>query len=315
MGKVLKLIFLSQRGASSLTLDSRRGLDRALLLVAVLLPFVIGLVGHWAVASWRVQHSERAMVDSWQAELDRQAELVQDTRIQMDHEVAALTVRLAELQARIMRLDALGEQVAQVAQLDSDEFDFSQRPALGGPMVTSDSARLAGGLTSLEQQLEQLAFQVGSREQQLAMLESQVTAEASRSEKFIAGRPVKKGWLSSRFGLRTDPFKGTQAWHQGVDFAGKEGAEVIAVAGGVVTRVDHQPGYGKLIEISHGDGFVTRYAHNKSNLVEVGEIVGKNQVIALMGSTGRSTGPHVHFEVLHGGKPQDPSRYIYRASR
>ncbi len=312
----MKLIFLSQRGASSLTLDSQRGLDRALLLVAVLLPFVIGLVGHWTVSNWRAQHGEQLLVDSWQAELDRQAELVDDARAQMDHEMAAMTVRLAELQARIMRLDALGEQVAQVAQLDSDEFDFTQRPAVGGPNIAAHAEpAMTGGLASLEQQLAQLAFQVGSREQQLAMLESQVTAEATRSEKFIAGRPVKKGWLSSRFGLRTDPFKGTQAWHQGVDFAGKEGAEVIAVGGGIITRVDHQPGYGKLIEISHGDGFVTRYAHNKSNLVEVGDVVSKGQVIALMGSTGRSTGPHVHFEVLHGGVAQDPERYIYRASR
>ena len=312
----MKLIFLSKRGASSLTLDSQRDLDRALLVVALLLPFVIGLVGHWAVSSWRSLHNEQQMVDSWQAELDRQAALVQQTREQMGHEMAGLTVRVAELQARIMRLDALGEQVAQVAQLDSDEFDFAQRPAVGGPVTMTHAESLSvGGLTALERQLEQLAFQVGSREQQLAMLESQVTAEASRSEKFIAGRPVTKGWLSSRFGQRTDPFNGSQAWHQGVDFAGKEGAEVVAVAGGVVTRVDHQPGYGKLLEVSHGDGFMTRYAHNKSNLVEVGDVVSKGQVIALMGSTGRSTGPHVHFEVLHGGVPQDPERYIYRASR
>ena len=120
--------------------------------------------------------------------------------------------------------------------------------------------------------------------------------------------------MSSAFGERTDPFSGKSAWHQGVDFAGKADSDVIAVAGGVVTSVATRTGYGKTIELNHGSGYITRYAHNKMPMVRVGDVVKKGEVIAKMGSTGRSTGPHVHFEVIRNGKPMNPERYIYRAS-
>ncbi|MFG1491177.1 M23 family metallopeptidase, partial [Oceanospirillum sp. HFRX-1_2] len=127
--------------------------------------------------------------------------------------------------------------------------------------------------------------------------------------------PIKKGWLSSKYGKRTDPFTGRIAWHEGVDFAGKDGSDVIAVAAGVVTWAGPRYGYGLLVEIDHGDGYTTRYAHNKKALVKPGDIVSKGQVLSLMGSSGRSTGPHVHYEVRHRGRSMDPAKFIYRASR
>ncbi|RME32910.1 MAG: M23 family metallopeptidase, partial [Gammaproteobacteria bacterium] len=124
------------------------------------------------------------------------------------------------------------------------------------------------------------------------------------------GRPVIKGWLSSPFGKRIDPLTGRRDFHPGVDFAGHKGSEVLAVASGVVSYAGRRSGYGNIVEIVHGDGLVTRYAHNQKNLVEAGQRVKKGQVIALMGNTGRSTGPHVHFEVLKDGKLLNPRNIV-----
>jgi len=149
----------------------------------------------------------------------------------------------------------------------------------------------------------------------LGILETLLANRKIQDDVFLAGRPIKKGWMSSRFGRRSDPFTGRVAMHNGVDFAGREGSDIIAVASGVVTWSSDRYGYGQMVEINHGSGYITRYAHNKENKVQVGDIVKKGQVIALMGSSGRSTGPHVHFEVYKHGRPVDPASYIHRASR
>ena len=136
-----------------------------------------------------------------------------------------------------------------------------------------------------------------------------------QSDVFLAGRPALKGWMSSRFGMRNDPITGRRVWHNGVDFAGKEGADVVTVAAGVVVFAGDRNGYGEMVEVNHGNGFSTRYGHHKELLVKVGDIVKKGQIVGLMGSSGRSTGPHVHFEVFKNGRVVDPSSYIHRASR
>ena len=156
---------------------------------------------------------------------------------------------------------------------------------------------------------------LSNREQQLEILESLLTNRQLEDQAWLSGQPVEKGWISSHYGQRTDPFSGKLAMHRGIDFAGKEGSNVVAVAGGVVTWVGSKTGYGQLVEISHGDGFVTRYSHNKENLVAPGEVVRKGQAIALMGSTGRSTGAHVHYEVYKHGRSVDPSSYVRRTRR
>ena len=136
-----------------------------------------------------------------------------------------------------------------------------------------------------------------------------------KSERTVAGRPIVKGWMSSEYGMRTDPFHGDKRWHGGVDFAGRWGSDIIAVASGVVTWSGERSGYGKMVEINHSDGFVTRYAHNSENIAQLGAIVKKGELIAKMGSSGRSTGPHVHFEVYKNGRTVDPATYIRRTSR
>ena len=161
----------------------------------------------------------------------------------------------------------------------------------------------------------QLQSQVENREGQLGVLESLMLDRQLNGQSQPAGRPVLKGWLSSRYGRRTDPFSGHRAWHNGIDFAGQEGDQIVAVASGVVTRAGRHSGYGELVEVDHGEGYLTRYAHNRENLVKAGDTVKQGDVIALMGSSGRSTGPHVHFEVYKNGRSVDPASYIRRTIR
>lgn len=249
----------------------------------------------------------------WVERIQEQEKLLAQTRQDAENKLAALTLRVAELQARLVRIDALGERLTSMAKLDSGEFNFSQPPALGGPELEISGESFAP--PEFTAAVEELAQQIESRQHQLETLEALLANRKLENDVFIAGRPITKGWMSSRFGRRTDPFSGRIAWHSGVDFAGKEGAEIIAVAAGVVTWSDERNGYGYMVEVNHGKGFTTRYAHNKENLVKVGDVVKKGQIIALMGSSGRSTGHHVHFEVYKNGRAVDPSSYIHRASR
>ncbi|MCH1487615.1 MAG: peptidoglycan DD-metalloendopeptidase family protein [Pseudomonadales bacterium] len=314
----MKLIVLNDVGQPSLTLNTREWRARALLGCAVGTLLVMGaLLFHLVNDSLKLS-SQADLMKAWHSQIEKDAADLQVTREQVEMELAGLTAKVATLQARIMRLDALGEQMAEVADLDHGEFDFSQPPAVGGPELQVDAAEqglntpaLAGELGQL---LDQLDVLIKDREGQLAILDRQLAAREFKSQAFVAGRPIKRGWMSSAFGHRTDPFTGKKAWHNGVDFAGKSGSDVIAIASGVVTAAEKRYGYGLMVEINHGDGFVTRYAHNASNLVAIGDIVEKGGVVAKMGSTGRSTGPHVHFEVLRNGKAMNPEHYINRAS-
>ncbi|XOV87306.1 MAG: M23 family metallopeptidase [Pseudomonadota bacterium] len=253
------------------------------------------------------------MVGKWRQVLAEQERTIVNAQRDAEVNLEASALRLAQLQARIVRLDALGERLTSVAKLDEGEFDFSQPPAMGGPELPETAAAYTP--PPYLQLLEQLAQDIDNREQQLSVLETLLVNRKLQDDVFLAGRPVKKGWMSSRFGPRNDPITGRRAWHNGVDFAGKEGAEVVTVAAGVVVYAGARSGYGQMVEVNHGGGFATRYGHHKELVVKVGDIVKKGQVIGLMGSSGRSTGPHVHFEVFKNGRVVDPSAYIHRASR
>ena len=250
-------------------------------------------------------------VHAWVNELQSQKQQVKELKSLSQEEVNALTVRMAELQSRLTRLDAVGEHLTAAANLDQGEFDFSVVPAVGGPgsKDLGDSYRVP----TFDDAINELAAKIEDREQQLEVLESLLGNRQIEKDVFIAGRPILKGWMSSRYGRRTDPFTGRLAWHAGVDFAGKEGSNIIAVAAGVVTAASNRSGYGLMVEVNHGNGFATRYAHCKTTEVKVGEIVRKGEVIAKMGSSGRSTGPHVHFEVWKNNRAVNPSTYIHRA--
>lgn len=307
----MKIIIISKRHSStrSFTLGTLSRTFISLCLLAVPVGLYWGY--HKIVKNEPLFESE--VTRSWASTLDAQERQIHEAKQDADRKLAALTLRMAELQARVVRLDALGERLTKMAKLDKGEFDFSREPAVGGPELGIEGEVL--GQNDVQALLNQLGEKIEDRQQQLDTLEALLAKRKLQSDVFLAGRPIKWGWISSKFGRRTDPFSGRIAWHQGVDFAGKEGADIISVAAGVVTWSGERHGYGQMVEVNHGNGFSTRYAHNKENLVKIGDVIKKGQVIALMGSSGRSTGPHVHFEVYKHGRPVDPSTYIHRASR
>lgn len=252
-------------------------------------------------------------IEQWSSTIEEQKEQMEAVKKASDDELNAVTLRLAELQARLVRLDALGERLTNIADLDGGEFDFGQSPAIGGPETAAlGEAYQAPHFADV---VDQLFDTISDREQQLDILEALMSNRQLQDDILVAGRPVKKGWISSRFGRRTDPFNGSVSWHAGVDFAGKYGTDIISVAAGVVVESTEKSGYGGTVVVNHGNGFKTLYAHNKENLVNVGDVVKKGQVIALMGSSGRATGPHVHFEVFKHGRKVDPATYIQRSPR
>ncbi|GLS82206.1 M23 family metallopeptidase [Paraferrimonas haliotis] len=238
--------------------------------------------------------------------IERISQLKQATQEQLN----MLAAKVARIQARLGRMEALGNQVAEQARL-ADQFDFSGEVGVGGIELGEQQIELQ----DLLQQMDELMVRLDKGDRELALLSTVTHNHHVDEQRYITGRPIKKGWMSSAYGTRNDPFSGRKAYHKGVDFAGSEGAEVIATGAGVVTWADRLYGYGKMVEIDHGNGLKTRYAHHKEILVKVGDVVSKGQSIALMGSTGRSTGPHVHYEVLRAGKQIDPANYVYRKPR
>ncbi|MBU2870211.1 M23 family metallopeptidase [Colwellia sp. E2M01] len=228
--------------------------------------------------------------------------------------VTALTIKLAELQSQVLRLNALGDRLAEDANIPEKEFNFSHLPASGGP--ASDTMPLINQtFDELFIEIEQFENTINHEEKQLQMLESLTFGHHIQNNGYLSGRPITKGWLSSYYGVRKDPFNGRATMHKGVDFAGKENTPVISTASGIVTWSGKRFGYGNLIEINHGEGISTRYGHNKDLLVKVGDVVNKGQHIALMGSTGRSTGPHVHYEILKNNKQINPIKFVYRKGK
>jgi murein DD-endopeptidase MepM/ murein hydrolase activator NlpD len=229
-------------------------------------------------------------------------------------QLTALTIKLAELQSQVLRLNALGERLADNANIPEKEFNFRQIPPSGGPSAV-ESETIRKSFAQLLNEISSLEVLLKHEENQLQALESLNLGHHIENSRYLSGRPIKKGWLSSYYGMRKDPFHGKPAMHKGIDFAGKEDGDIIATASGVVSWADERYGYGQLIEINHGDGLKTRYGHNKTLLVNVGDVVTKGQVIAKMGSTGRSTGPHVHYEILLNNKQVNPLKFVYRKAK
>jgi murein DD-endopeptidase MepM/ murein hydrolase activator NlpD len=256
----------------------------------------------------------RQNIGSEQIALAAQEKAVRQLRDETEKKLTAMTIYMGEMQAQMRRLDALGQRLAAVAEVDNGEFNFTQPHvnAMGGPeasIVGAPDADVAALMTSIDNMLAQLS----DKQKQLAILESVMMSHNISAESFVAGRPVKSGWMSSQYGVRKDPFSGNPAMHKGLDFASlEENAGVYATGAGVVTWSGERWGYGKLVEIDHGGGLKTRYAHCQELLVKEGDVVTRGQQIAILGSTGRSTGPHVHYEVLRNNKQIDPYKYVYR---
>ncbi|QIZ85089.1 M23 family metallopeptidase [Bermanella marisrubri] len=309
----MNIIIVGKRHGRSKTISLGPMARWMLIFMLAVLPFSLGAAGYYLsmmLADEGLFSPETTK--AWEQDLVQQRKELKQIREHTDEQLVGLTLRMAELQTRLTRLDALGERLIDRSDLDKGEFDFSGNPAIGGPSGQIGSVYQAPDIISV---LDGLSEQIDSREQQLEVLDSILGEKKITSDTFVAGLPIRKGWMSSRYGQRTDPFTGRLAWHSGVDFAGKTGSDIISVASGVVTWASKRYGYGLLVEVNHGNGYKTRYAHCDEIVVKVGDVVRKGQVVALMGSTGRSTGPHVHFEVYKNGRTVDPAAYIHRTRR
>jgi murein DD-endopeptidase MepM/ murein hydrolase activator NlpD len=237
----------------------------------------------------------------------QQAEL-SNLRSQLQDKVDALAMRLGIINAHVIRIDALGKRLTQMANISSREFDFDREPPQGGS--DSDGVGQGARVNDLTAMIDDLGNKIDARSAQFSELENVILGRELSREIKPSGRPVREGYISSSFGERMDPFNGEEAFHKGVDFASDAGTDVLAVASGIVVWAGPREGYGNLVELNHGNGYVTRYGHAEKTLVNVGDKVERGQAIAVVGSTGRSTGPHVHFEVVKDGRQIDPMAFV-----
>ena len=242
------------------------------------------------------------------AEIAQQRSELAQIRVRLQERIDGLAIRMGTLNAHLLRLNALGKRLAQMANLNNSEFDFDRDPAVGGP--EADARGRGAQVPDLTVMINQYDRQLDYRSAQFSALESVLLGRELSAEVRPTGKPLTNGYMSSAFGERMDPFNGEEAFHKGIDFAGNAGEDVLAVAQGVVTFAGPREGYGVLVEVNHGNGYVTRYAHASRALVAAGDLVQRGQAVAIVGSTGRSTGPHVHFEVLKDGLAIDPALFV-----
>jgi murein DD-endopeptidase MepM/ murein hydrolase activator NlpD len=244
-----------------------------------------------------------------QTGLQEQRKQVEQLKLKTEQQLTGMILKLGEMQGQLQRLNALGERLVVAEKLNQEEFSFNQLPASGGPGIPAELN--INSNNELLVSMDKMLLELDNKTQQLQALESILLSHHIEEQSELKGRPINSGWLSSYYGVRKDPFDGLPAMHKGLDFAGKEGDTVVSTGAGLVTWAGERYGYGNLVEVDHGDGLTTRYGHNKQLNVKIGDVVTKGQIIALMGSTGRSTGPHVHYEVLRHGQQQDPLPYVY----
>ena len=294
---------------------SHRHVVAMALVGLVFLPIFFGVL-IFEIQTLLARHhgADAGLLAAQQRELHALRNALSHTQAHTETHLNALAQRLGRMQAQVLRLNALGTRLTQMAKLDPEEFDFAELPAMGGPetvALTADNADFVKTLRALES----LAETLDRRAEGLIALESllldrQVTAAATPS-----GWPATGGWVSSGFGLRADPFTGRRAYHEGVDIAARMGTDIKAMGDGVVAYAGPKTGYGLMVELTHGQGYSTRYAHTAETLVKVGDRITKGQLIARVGSSGRSTGPHLHFEVIRGGRKVDPRQYLVWEAR
>lgn len=305
----MDIILVSSRFAKarSIRLTGTRVLLAMLLGGGLLLATVI--VAQYAIV--RLQPGAMTgELRTWLASAQEEDQKKQEsyTRESLD----TMAKRMGQMQAQVLRLDALGARLAKTAGMKPTEFSFDEPPPQGGPYIPAPQQDVS--LESMNRQLDGLSELMNDRNDKLVALETLLMQDQLSKRMFPSAAPIKHGWYSSNFGWRIDPFTGKQAMHEGVDYPVPVGTHVFASAGGIVAYAALHPQYGNMVEIDHGNGIVTRYAHASKLLVKVGQVVRRGQEIALSGSTGRSTGPHLHFEVRYHGVAQNPVRFLKKAA-
>lgn len=246
---------------------------------------------------------------AWLASAQSQEQ--QKQQLFMRESLDTMAKRLGQMQAQMQRLDALGARLAKLSGIKPGEFNFDALPAQGGPYIPAPNRDIS--LQSMNAQMANLNLSIGDRNDKMLALQTMLLQDRSNAWLIPSVMPVKNSYFSSNFGWRIDPFTGKEAMHEGVDFVVPTGTPVYASAGGIVQYAGPHPQFGNLVEIDHGNGVITRYAHNSKVLVQVGQMVRRGQKIALSGATGRATGPHVHFEVRYKGVAQNPARFLKNA--
>ncbi len=305
----MKLILLAERVGRHASLSHRQVVLMALLILVVL-PVLIGTISYKAHVLLADSADERTAerLLAQERQLIQQRREVEIARRNAELHLNALAQRLGQMQAQMLQLNALGHRLTQMAGLKG-EFNFNEAPGVGGPSGGSIDATVPDFL----QALEQLSGEIEKKSERLSVLENLLIDRQLKAAVFPQGWPTNGGWVSSGYGLRADPFTGRTSIHEGADIASRFGSPIRALGGGVVSYAGQREGaegYGLVVEINHGDGYVTRYAHARKLLVKVGDRVTKGQVVAEVGSTGRSTGPHLHFEVRRDGRAINPLAFL-----
>lgn len=307
----MKIILLSnsRKKSLSISLGAFSVFTMCLFIMSVFACLFISGMKYAINNSAEILNSIREQTSSvWEDKLDDQERTIVELRLTAEKSLDTMASRLSLLQGHVMRLDALGSRLADMAHLEGLEFGVDNPPGMGGPV--SEGLQQSVKIPDFLLTLEELETKIQDRSEKLSAIESMLINRSLQEQTIPAGHPAMGGSLSSLYGYRLDPFTGKREPHDGLDFAGKPGTPILAVAAGIVTWSGPRYDFGNLVEIDHGSGFITRYAHNAKNLVTVGEKVEKGEVIAVMGNTGRSTGTHVHFEVLRNGMHVNPKNYI-----
>jgi len=309
----MKIIVINNRGNSKpLRVISPLSLFFMLLILAI--PTFVGyVIGYKQAESWP-EYFEKlsvAVSESSMQQLHEVANLEQTVADRFDY----LNISIAKLQSEIVRMKAMAEKIIDISDINLEEFDFSLEVPIGGEDDISIPISIENQEENIIKNVYITKSQIADQLIQLQLLNEVLVGKSDKQQRKVKGFPTEIGWVSSDYGMRKDPFTGKIAFHRGIDIAGKEDSAVETIAKGVVVRVAQQKGYGYVVDIDHGDGYKTRYAHNAAVLVSQGEVVAKGQQIATIGSTGRSTGPHIHLEVIKNGRRVDPLEYIHRSFR
>ncbi len=294
---------------NNVSLSTRQTMLLALVLF-VFLPVLIGVVSFKLQEFFVEQTDEVVQINTQKRELAAQRTAIGEARREAVTHLNALAQRMGQMQAQVLRLNALGSRLTRMAGLDPREFNFSADPAMGGP----EKSGVASASPNLTASLERLAGELDRHQERLAALENLLLDRKLSAAVTPSGWPVDGGWVSSGFGRRADPFTGHQSMHEGVDIAARYGSSIQAMGDGLVTFSGETNGYyGLMVEITHDSALATRYAHLSGALVKVGDRVQKGQAIAQVGTSGRTTGPHLHFELLRDGNAANPLRYLQQA--
>jgi murein DD-endopeptidase MepM/ murein hydrolase activator NlpD len=306
----VQIIVISDRlaKARTVTLTTRHLFASMVVGTVMLTGLTLGLYAltFRLVGDVKIPFLEQIVLAAQQGETQKAREFVQQN-------LNAMAVKIGEMQAQLTRLDALGERLSTVAGIKPQEFRLNETPGLGGAQSVSFAPQNLS-MQEFGEKLNALSRQMENRTDLLGVLEAQMFEQAVKKKLMPTMLPVSGTYNASSYGVRIDPFTGQQAMHEGMDFLADTGTTIVAAAGGVVQFAGFHPQYGNMIDVDHGNDLVTRYAHTSKIVVKQGDLIKRGRKIAEVGSTGRSTGSHLHFEVRFKGVAQNPARFLFAST-